>query len=301
MSLPPEDKLGFVQGLNNSAMNFGMVSKKKLAQASWVALFISHFCLIAFLLGQALAPWLFGVLADATSTNTSIIAAMGISVLAALINAPLMWHPQLGRVKEKPPKSKRPLSGEDQALVEKALNGEFIPPEDLWVINRTEALERTSMIIPKVKPYNEEATLGELLENAGETYEFRKMIDRMLFEIGNPKREKDLVEICELLNTALAGRQEDMDESREALGQWVGEYLMENGYEPHLSSVLIKTMMLSAFPTIRKEPGYTPENVEESLLRSRHVLNQYLDVYQKQSKYSVASTFAGVGAQRFYS
>ena len=37
-AIAPEDKIGFVQGLNNASMNFGM----------------------------ALAPWLFGLLADAT-------------------------------------------------------------------------------------------------------------------------------------------------------------------------------------------------------------------------------------------
>jgi len=53
--LAPADKVGFVQGLNNSAMNFGM----------------------------ALAPWLFGVLADATTTSVAIWTGIGISSLGA--------------------------------------------------------------------------------------------------------------------------------------------------------------------------------------------------------------------------
>ena len=50
---------GFLIGLNNSAMNFGM----------------------------AVAPWLFGILADATSTNISIWIGVGLSFLAAVITA----------------------------------------------------------------------------------------------------------------------------------------------------------------------------------------------------------------------
>lgn len=91
--LAPADKIGFVQGLNNSAMNFGM----------------------------ALAPWLFGMLADGTTTSIAIWTGIGISWGAALVNAPLMRKKEFGAAKKKPAAAKRPLKGEDKELVQNAL------------------------------------------------------------------------------------------------------------------------------------------------------------------------------------
>jgi MFS family permease len=91
--LAPEDKIGYVQGLNNAAMNFGM----------------------------ATAPWLLGLLADSAGTNTAIWTGVGISFGAALINTPLMFHKGYGPAEKKKPRSKMALPGEDTDLIEKAL------------------------------------------------------------------------------------------------------------------------------------------------------------------------------------
>ena len=74
-AIAPEDKLGYVQGLNNSSMNFGM----------------------------ALAPWAFGILADLAGTNVAIGTGIAFSIAAAMANSPLMWHPIMGKQKPKPP------------------------------------------------------------------------------------------------------------------------------------------------------------------------------------------------------
>ena len=42
--------------------------------------------------GMALAPWLFGLLADGTTTQVAIGVGIGISFLAALINSPLVRY-----------------------------------------------------------------------------------------------------------------------------------------------------------------------------------------------------------------
>ena len=74
-AIAPEDKLGYVQGLNNSSMNFGM----------------------------ALAPWAFGILADLAGTNVAIGTGIAFSIAAAMANSPLMWHSIMGKQKPKPP------------------------------------------------------------------------------------------------------------------------------------------------------------------------------------------------------
>ncbi|KAL3915986.1 MAG: hypothetical protein SGARI_008065, partial [Bacillariaceae sp.] len=71
--------------------------------------------------GMAVAPWLFGMLADATTTDTAIWTGIGISWLAAVINAPLMRKKAFGPAEKPVPKDKRPLAGEDQDLIGEAL------------------------------------------------------------------------------------------------------------------------------------------------------------------------------------
>ena len=159
------------------------------------------------------------------------------------------------------------------------------------------------MIIPKVRPYEEDKEdLGELYDRATETMEFRKkLLDRALADLGSKNSEKSIEEICEVLNSAKVADEESLNESLNSTGRWISDYLMANGYEPQVSTLLIKSMVLSAFPPIRSDPTYTPENLEESLVRSRQVMNLYLDIHRNDKRLSMASTFAGISAHRFYS
>ena len=253
--IAPEDKLGFVQGLNNSAMNFGM----------------------------ALAPWLFGILADVTTTNISIWTGIGISFLAGAINAPLMWRPEMGPPPKKVPSELRPLPGEDEDMVERALAGSNIEPGVLFAINRNRAKEGKHYIVPKVISYEEEKDkLDQLLASARAHYEFKHRIhDAALAELSDPNSEVDRQEICDILNKAMKGDPDIMAERTTELGQWIGDYLQDNGYAPHVNSILIKQMILTAMPPISRG-DYTPENMESALLRSRYVLGKYANHEEKR-------------------
>jgi predicted MFS family arabinose efflux permease len=90
--LAPIDKIGYIQGLNNLAVNFGI----------------------------ALALCLFGVLADATTTDTAIWTGISISFLAAPLNAPLMWIPEMGPPEKRPTAEEHVLPGEDAEVEKKA-------------------------------------------------------------------------------------------------------------------------------------------------------------------------------------
>ena len=213
--IAPEDKIGFVQGLNNSAMNFGM----------------------------ALAPWLFGILADATTTDAAIWTGIAISFGAALINAPLMRRPEMGPPPKKMPSGLKVLKGdEDPEAVSLTLAGEYVDPEVLFAINRKRALEHKQFVIPTVKKYQDEKDdLQSLHEHAVPMYRFRKeLFDRILGELGNPNSDVSVNELCELLQTAANGDKEVIDERTADIGHWIGEYLLDNGYHPHVTSLLIK-------------------------------------------------------------
>jgi hypothetical protein len=246
--IAPEDKLGFVQGLNNSAMNFGM----------------------------AVAPWLFGILADATTTSISIWTGIGISFLAGVINAPLMCRPEMGPPPKKIPNELRPLKGEDEDLVERALAGSIIDPGVLWSINRNRAKDGKHFIVPNVSSYEEDKQmLDQLRASARAHYEFKHRIhDAALEKISELKSEEEKQEICDLLNNAVKGDPEVMAERTSELGKWIGDYLQDNGYAPHVNSILVKQMILTAMPPLW-QGDLTPDNIEPALLRSRHVSGRY--------------------------
>lgn len=276
--LAPEDKIGYVQGLNNMAMNFGM----------------------------AFAPWLLGLLADATSTNTAIWTGIGISIGAALCNTPLTCRREMGKPIERPPVYKRILPGEDEDIVQKTLDGEFVSPDLLFELNRQRIHDKKTFLIPKVKPYEEDKdSLPELAQHAGETFRFRRdMRDRILQKMAEGKEDTEKVEeFCELINLA-QGKLADTEGKKEAeqdMGQWIADYLSDNGYQPHTNPVLIKQMVLTAFPSITRERELTPDNIEEVLVKSGRVMQSYLTVSDRQkARYSLAGILKSQPAQNFY-
>ena len=275
--IAPQDKIGYVQGLNNAAMNFGM----------------------------AVAPWLFGALADAAGTNPAIWTGIGISILAAVVNAPLMFNPLFGKVEPLPPRAKRALEGEDLEFVAQALKGDFVSPDILFEVNYNRAIHNKAAIVPKVKSYEEDKdSLPELMSHAAEMFKFKmEMHDRILSELHDPKSDKDAAEFCGFLNTALYGNEEIVQEHTDDLGRWIGAYLKDKGYNPHMQSMLIKQMVLSAFPPVKEEQEYTAENLEEYLVKNRRVMNQYVELQDKRKRnYTWSSVLGhGGGGPVFYS
>lgn len=260
--IAPQDKIGFVQGLNNSSMNFGM----------------------------ALAPWAFGLLADAAGTNAAIWTGIAFSIAASIVNAFLMCHPLMGRPTAKPPLAQRKLPGEDDELFERILDGDVIDSELAFQINYDRGLHGKPSVVPRVKTYDEEKDhLGEIAKKAGDVFKFRMEIyDRALAAVaGEEQTSGDMIftkeEMVNFLNTLKGHDQELMDKTSGDLGQWMGQYLADNGYSPHTSSVMIKQMFLSSFPPLTRDKEYSEENVEEVLLRSRKLLARYAEQEEKNT------------------
>jgi MFS family permease len=279
--IAPEDKIGYVQGLNNAAMNFGM----------------------------AIAPWLFGLLADATTTNTAIITGGIISLVAALINLPLTCDERFGRAKAAPPSSKLVLPEEDEAFVQLVLQGDFVDPEKLYAVNMARALMNKSLLIPRVKTYEEDkGNMADLQRYAKEAYKFRiEFADRMLQELysSNSIGEVTAEQFCQHLNATVYKDKEAAEEATHDLGCWVGDYWMDTGYTPHTQSVILKQMIMAAFPPIRTnaaEQEYTPEILEDSMLRHRNVMTKYLGAAEKvDSKFRWSTIMGTNGNQISYS
>lgn len=273
--LAPQDKIGYVQGLNNAAMNFGM----------------------------ALAPWLLGLLADYAGTNAAIWTGIGFSFAAALANYPLTWRPEMGRSIPPLPIQRKVLKGEEEEWVRKALRGEYIPPDVYYQLNIHRALKKQPFLIPLVKLYEEDkAELKALADHSRETMEFKiQLIDHLLGEIHSKVIGMNAAEMTEVLNVALAGgSKEQSEEAERRLGKWVVDYMKDNGYNPHTSSLQIKQMVLNAFPPLY-QGDLTPDSLEEALLNTRKITLMHLHAVRRRKKYSVSKTLSTSGHQNFYS
>ncbi len=252
-------QIGYVQGLNNSAMNFGM----------------------------AIAPWLFGVLADATTTNIAIGTGIGVSCLAAAINLPLTCDSRFGRSKDVSHPSQRVLVGEDPDFVEKALAGDLVDQEALVLVNFDRMKAGNSVIVPRVKPYSEDKAVGlyDLQSRAEDVFTQRMLtMDRVLAAIYDEKQEKSPEELCQMLNASIYCDEAIVNEAVADLGKWIGDYLQDAGYNPHTSSAVIKQMVLTALPPINFEKEYTPENLKLALLRARLVFDRYAHGHRNLQK-----------------
>mmetsp|Transcript_33746 Transcript_33746/g.81590 ORF Transcript_33746/g.81590 Transcript_33746/m.81590 type:complete len:699 (-) Transcript_33746:117-2213(-) len=268
-AIAPEDKIGYVQGLNNSSMNFGM----------------------------ALAPWAFGVLADVAGINAAIGTGIAFSMAAAAANSPLMWHPLMRKPKPKPPLAQRKLPGEDDELFEKIVNGSVVDPDLAFRINQDRGLQGKPSVVPKVKSYEEEKDhLEDISKGAAETFKFRMgLYDRVLTGLTTADKSdpenltfsKD--ELVEILNSMKGGDQNVIDRASGDLGQWMGQYLSDNGYNPHITSVLMKQMFMTSFPPLTRDSTISEENVEDFLLKSRTVLSRYAE---QETKNTTTNTLA---------
>ena len=277
-AVAPEDKIGYCQGLNNASMNFAM----------------------------ALAPWLYGLLSDATSTNTAIITGICLSICSAITNANLMRNPLMRKQAPKPPLQKRILKGEDEEVVQKLLSGSFVDPELQMQVAHLRARNGLPTVVPKVRSYAEdkENNLDKLVTEASATFEFRRDIaDRILAGmVASGKSDPDNLdfskeEFVQFLNT-VRGTNQDQDVINSCandLGVWMGEYLVDNGYSPHTVSVLMKQMFVTAFPPLvdGPEPEVTEENIEEYLIRQRRVMNSYAEHSEKNSVFGTLAKNTG--------
>ena len=131
----------------------------------------------------------------------------------------------------------------------------------------------------------------------------RDVGDRILTALQDPNNEKSQEEFCTLLNSAMYRNQEQaIEEATNDLGKWIGDYLEDTGYNPHTQSLVIKQMVLSAFPPISREKEYTPDNMEETILRTRQVFNQYLQVQErKENNWTWGKTLGKGQSAVFYS
>ena len=213
-----------------------------------------------------------------------------------IANSPLMWNPQMGKQKPKPPLGKRKLPGEDDELFQKILDGDVVDPELAFEINRDRGLHGKPAITPRIKTYEEEKDHLDLLaKGAGETFKFRlDLYDRVISGLSEMEDDPEHLvfskdELIDVLNSMKGVNRGVEEEASRELGQWFGEYLADNGYTPHTASVLMKQLFISSFPPLTRDRDFTEDNVMDYLLRSRKVLATHVE---QENKNNTTNTLA---------
>ena len=243
--IAPIDKRGFVQGIYSTCLNIAM----------------------------GVSPWVLGLLADATSTNTMLWIGAGVSIGAALINSPLMFYkafqPKSKGENASPDSFDEITVSEEEELVwdEKAKKGDFLPAAVLNAINFKRIHEDRPILRPLVTTYeHDKKMLAQLKIQAAEDFAYlRHRSHKLLSEINNPETK----ELVEKLNIAYS------HETQDDLGKWFAEYLNDNGYVGPGIAQTMKLMIMKAFPPLFAGGTLTHDNFEQALVNSEMVFNHY--------------------------
>ena len=273
--ISPVNKRGYTQGLNTSVMNFGM----------------------------AVTPWVIGLVADATTTRTAIWICVAISLLAALVNAPLMFRKGMGPAPKVKYQESRPLKGEDKDLVEMALRGEYVPASVIDSINEERISKGQPLLLVHYGKYADEKreSLDVLRKNA--INDFRHILKRRELFIGDLNESEDkAVAVCQKLRDIdILVNQEVLDEVDGELGSWFTDYLKENGYDAmHRSPALTKQMIMTSFPPIATEKEWKPDNVEQRLLNHERVYRKFIESEEEEDTTKAVVKLLSTQGARMY-
>lgn len=252
--IAPMDKRGYVQGINSVVMN----------------------------IGTAVAPWVLGILADSAGTEVAVWTGFGVSILAAAINAPLMWVRGMGPPPPKVDKAERPMKWEDQEVVDKLLQGEYVPGAVRDKINDERTQKGLPFLLASPGTYaDDKARLTELRGLAKEEFQYEcnrnyNILSEIAEQRGSPELHGTLENALGQVNESLAMvGDERVDEVYSKLGQWFADHVRESGYYAHVNQVLMKQMILAAFPPLLTDEKLTPENVEQFLANKQQVYARY--------------------------
>jgi len=261
-----------VQGINITVMNFAM----------------------------AVTPMVLGALADVAGSPVAIWTCVGVSFFAAVVNVPLMFKKALGIPPKKIPPAGRPLLGEEKELVEKVLRGEWIPAEQLSALNDVrEEKGQPFLVIHAGKYEDDKSNLKELRKEALNDYKYKRALYSKYLHMVGTKSEisEDLSNGLTKINHSMESIDPDLAaEVQNEIGKWFVNYLDDAGYYPHTDTPMIKQMIMSAFPVISQEKTYTNENVEQVLLNSFRIIENYIVLEESKKSTTLDILSLGRGA-----
>lgn len=265
--IAPVEKRGYVQGLNTTVMN----------------------------IGTAVAPWAIGLLADNVGTEVAIWTGVSISFLAAGINFPLVYQPGMGPPAKKDHTELHALDWEDDEIVDKLLQGEYVPGAVLDKVNEQRFRKGLPCLLPAVGTFDDDKErLKKIKKEAAD--DFRYLIKRQhyyLSELAKSRESGTLAEEVKNYNRAIRISPEQRDKVHQELGLWFSQYLQYAGYFPHTDPALFKHMIVSAFPMLSEGGRLTPDNAEQYLVDLEEVFTRYIEISDDSGGYDLTSLVRG--------
>lgn len=253
--IAPPDKRGHVQSLNATFLNIGL----------------------------AVGPLLLGLLADSFSFEVCFYTAAAISVFAAMVNAPLAFDARFqasrqATMSEEEIEAPSMMGDDEMADVAKA--GHWVPGRELTECNRKRQQQGQSPIMAWFGRYNpDEDTMSHTTrEYALNDYLFYKK--QAVGYLCDAMEDEGRRELCVALNNENENAgQDEKDARRVEMGEWIAEYLEDNGYAAEVPPSLTKYLIMRSFPPLNKTSAmYTEANCQERLAGKLKFLNNFSDL-----------------------
>ena len=221
----------------------------------------------------AVSPWMLGVMSDNVGIVQTLYFCVGVSVLASLVNSPLMFVKVLQR--QPPVDYQRAMGYEDQDLVDKAVKGEWVPAKFLDDLNYARFHKGLPMLRIPMRTYEEDKENLKLLrKHAREDFKYHRVImHEIISELEDPEERRKNLEILHQLIPSPEIRNGDAD----ALGRWFAEYLKDTGYFLDGGwGPVYKQMIMKAFPPINTDGEINFDNIESHMVKTLANMNRFL-------------------------
>lgn len=243
--LAPHDQRGFAQGMNMTVMNFAF----------------------------AVSPWFLGLMSDNIGIVQTLWFCVGVSVLAAIVNSPLMLAKELKRM---PPTDYQQAMGlEDQELVDRAIAGQWVPAKFIADLNYSRLSKGLPFLQVPIRTYEEDKKQMKVISrHAKEDFEYlRFVMHDVLADLQDPEKKQRNLETINKTRPS----EEKRKENAEAMGRWFADYLYDGGYFIDGGwPPVYKQMILHSFPAMTSDKDLTMDNMEPVMVRYLANMNRVL-------------------------
>lgn len=129
-------------------------------------------------------------------------------------------------------------------------------------------------LVPRVRPYSEDKPDLKTMQEQGQTdFEYQQI--RQYYYLAHQATDSGRKEIVSHFNKSMPS-QRIQDEVAKDMGEWFADYTQDSGYfldGGH--AMLMKQMIMIAFPPLNKDGEITEENLEATTLRMAKLMNDY--------------------------
>ena len=91
-----------------------------------------------------------------------------------------------------------------------------------------------------------------------------------------------MAQVCEAVNRSIQSVDpKTLEVVDRELGDWFVDWLKYSGYHTHNETQMYKQLIMTAFPKIKNDREYSPENLETSMLNYARLLRTYSHIEEE--------------------